>query len=84
MFRKKLVALSMAAALCFAVPAASIVASAEAVTTTDTAVSAATPVTFTSQDGVLSINLPNENWKQVEDPTKWIALSDGDNIITIE
>lgn len=40
--------------------------------------------TFTSSDGVLSIDLPNENWKEIEDPTKWIALSDGGNVITID
>ena len=40
--------------------------------------------TFTSQDGVLSIDLPNENWKEVTDPTKWIVLSDGANSLTVE
>ena len=40
--------------------------------------------TFTSADGVLSIELPNEAWKQVEDPTKWIAFSDGGNVITVD
>lgn len=40
--------------------------------------------TFTSEDGVFSIELPNENWKQVEDPAKWIALSDGGSVITVE
>ena len=40
--------------------------------------------TFTSSDGVLSIELPNENWKEMADPVKWIALSDGANLITID
>ena len=40
--------------------------------------------TFTSDDGVLSIELPNENWKQIEDVTKWLSFSDGANQITIE
>ena len=40
--------------------------------------------TFTSADGIFSIELPNENWKQVEDPAKWIALSDGGSVITID
>ena len=40
--------------------------------------------TFTSSDGILSIELPNENWKQIEDPSKWITFSDGGNIITID
>lgn len=40
--------------------------------------------TFTSADGVISVELPNENWKEVADPNKWIALSDGANLITID
>ena len=40
--------------------------------------------TFTTSDGVLSIELPNENWKEIEDPTKWVALSDGGNVLTID
>ena len=40
--------------------------------------------TFTSQDGVVSIELPCENCKQIEDVTQWITLSDGANQITIE
>ena len=40
--------------------------------------------TFTSSNGILSIDLPNENWKEIVDPVKWIALSDGSNMITID
>ena len=40
--------------------------------------------TFTTSDGVLSIELPNENWKEMEDSTKWIVLSDGGNVVTID
>ena len=40
--------------------------------------------TYTSPDGVLSIDLPNENWKTLQDPAKWIVLSDGANTITID
>ena len=40
--------------------------------------------TFTSSDGVLSIDLPNENWKEMQDPTKWIVLSDGANVISVD
>jgi len=40
--------------------------------------------TFTAENGVLSIELPGENWKEMTDPTKWIVLSDGSNEITIE
>ena len=40
--------------------------------------------TFTTSDGVLSIELPDESWKEMEDSTKWIVLSDGGNIVTID
>ena len=40
--------------------------------------------TFVSADGILSIELPDAGWKEIQDPTKWIALSDGANLITIE
>ena len=40
--------------------------------------------TYTAENGVISIDVPNENWKEITDPTKWIALSDGANVITIE
>ncbi|MCR4751799.1 MAG: SH3 domain-containing protein [Eubacterium sp.] len=43
---------------------------------------AATP--FTSTDGVISINLPNGNWSEIEDPDHWISLSDGSSLITIQ
>lgn len=44
----------------------------------------AAAATYTSSDGVLSIDFPNDNWKEIQDPTKWIALSDGGNVITID
>ena len=40
--------------------------------------------TFTTADGVLSVELPNDDWKEIEDSNKWVVLSDGDDIITIE
>ena len=40
--------------------------------------------TFTSSDGVLSIDLPSESWKEITDPSKWIVLSDGSNMITVD
>ena len=40
--------------------------------------------TFTSSNGILSIELPNENWKEIVDPARWIVLSDGANMITID
>lgn len=40
--------------------------------------------TFTDSQGILSIELPNENWKEMTDPTKWIVLSDGSNMLTID
>ena len=39
---------------------------------------------FVSADGILSIELPDENWKQIEDVTKWLTFSDGSNQITVE
>ena len=40
--------------------------------------------TFTSSDGILSIELASENWKEMQDMTHWIVLSDGANVITID
>ena len=40
--------------------------------------------TFTTSDGVFSIELPSENWKEMEDPSTWVTLSDGGNIVTID
>ena len=40
--------------------------------------------TFTSSDGILSIELPSADWKQMTDPVTWIVLSDGANMITID
>ena len=40
--------------------------------------------TFTAANGVVSIDLPTENWKEMNDPAKWIVLSDGASTITIE
>ena len=48
-----------------------------------TAVPAAA-VPFTSVDGVISINLPNGNWTEIEDPDHWISLSNGSDLITIQ
>ena len=71
MLKKTMIAaLAAAAALCLAVPAM--------------AEEAEKKNTFTTADGVLAIDLPNENWAQLEDPSKWVALSDGSNLITID
>ena len=40
--------------------------------------------TFTSSDGVLSMELPNDSWKEMADPLRWIVLSDGANMITAD
>ena len=45
---------------------------------------AAEPQTYTTGDGVLSIDLPDENWKEMSDPGKWVSFSDGANLITLE
>ena len=39
---------------------------------------------FSSSDGILSIELPDEGWTEIQDPEKWLAFSDGANLITIE
>lgn len=39
--------------------------------------------TFTSQDGVLSIQVPNPQWAVVNDPKNYFVVSDGGNVITI-
>ncbi len=40
--------------------------------------------TFTTADGVLSIDLPDNTWKEMTDSNKWFVLSDGGNMITFE
>ena len=39
---------------------------------------------FTSEDGILSIALPDDTWKQIQDPAKWLAFSNGADLITLE
>ena len=48
-----------------------------------TAVPAAA-VPYTSDDGVITMNLPNENWAEIPDPDKWIVFSDGSSIIIVD
>ena len=40
--------------------------------------------TFTTSDGVLSVELPNDNWKEIEDTSKWVTFTDGANMVTID
>ena len=40
--------------------------------------------TFTTADGVLSIETPNDSWIQTADPTYWFVISDGKNSIAID
>ena len=40
--------------------------------------------TFTSPNGIMSMELPNDGWKEMADPTRWVALSDGANLITVD
>ena len=47
------------------------------------AVPAAAAETFTSSNGVISIELPSESWQEITDLANWITLSDGANLITI-
>ena len=48
------------------------------------AASAVNAETVTSSDGVLSIELPAENWAQTTDPNYWFVVSDGKNTITVD
>ena len=40
--------------------------------------------TITSEDGVLSIETPDDTWAQTTDPNYWFVISDGKSIITID
>lgn len=40
--------------------------------------------TFTPENGILSIELPDDSWKEIVDPVRWIVLSDGANMITVD
>ena len=42
-----------------------------------------TAATITTSDGVLSIDTPNDNWKQGSDSSNWFSVTDGTNVITI-
>ena len=44
----------------------------------------ASAATFTTGDGVLSIETPSESWQQLSDPNYWFAVSDGANTITVD
>ncbi len=43
----------------------------------------APPAVYQTADGVLSVMAPAEDWKVLEDPNYWFAMSDGDDLITI-
>jgi len=70
----------MAVSMCLAVPAFA----EEGAQTDMAAATEATQNVYTSEDGVLSIALPDASWKEIQDPTKWIALSNGSDLITLE
>lgn len=40
--------------------------------------------TLTSSDGVISIETPDDSWKQVSDSNHWFAASNGKNTVTID
>ena len=40
--------------------------------------------TFTSTDGSLSVELPNDSWTTFENSNNWISLSDGNSVLTID
>lgn len=75
---------SIAAAMVLSMSPVIPVLAEEGVQTESTAPAEAAGNIFTSEDGVLSIALPDDSWKEIQDPTKWIALSDGANLITLE
>ncbi len=82
---KKTLALILCTGMLFAAPAFAEEAAPEAAP----AAAAETPVitapsTVTTQDGVLSIQLPGDNWKIVEDAKYWFVITNGTDIITID
>lgn len=40
--------------------------------------------TFVTADGVLSVDLPSEEWKEITDPANWVVLGNGEDKITID
>lgn len=52
--------------------------------TSSTSETAAEENVFTTENGVLSIKLPAEDWKEITDPTRWVVLSNGVDVITID
>ena len=40
--------------------------------------------TLMTEDGVLSIQVPDASWSAVEDPNWWFVLSDGTNVIVLD
>ncbi|MBR2528278.1 MAG: hypothetical protein IKE58_07405 [Blautia sp.] len=44
----------------------------------------ASAASFTTPDGVLTIQLPSDSWYEVQDMTRWVVLSDGTNTINID
>lgn len=75
---------SLAAALVLSMSPALPVLAEEGAQTETAAAAEETSNVFTSEDGILSIALPDQNWKEIQDPSKWIVLSDGTNMIVIE
>ena len=45
---------------------------------------ASAPKLVTSADGALTLQVPGENWKVMEDENHYLALSDGDDVITVD
>lgn len=40
-------------------------------------------VPFTTQDGVISIELPDQTWKEADDQQTWVTLTNGSDVITM-
>ena len=75
---------SLAAAMVLSVCPAIPVLAEEAAQTEAAAPAEAASNVFTSEDGILSITLPDDSWKEIQDPSKWLALSNGADLITLE
>ena len=74
---KKTLAIVLAAGMLMAVPALAREAAPE-----NTTVSA--PRMITTADGVLSMQLPGDNWKVTEDSQAWFVVTNGSDTITID
>ena len=74
---KKTLAIVLAAGMLMAVPALAREAAPETA-------NASAPRVVTTTDGVLSMQLPSDNWKVTEDSQAWFVVTNGSDTITID